>query len=348
MTEPSLFKVMKKSSTMILSGILLAGLVSCNKQEAGAVREELPSQSAEIEFCLASDAAIQMDTKSATMATEGAINNFQILVFNSDGKIDGYGSTTSSTATVKVTRGASKQCYAVVNSSEDLSTIATKSALLAKVSYLKNNSLSGLEMVGSVTKDLSSASSCEIPVTRFAAKVVIDKITPAFTNAAHSAMEFKVVAIYLTNVNGQSTYDMATNTLKWYNQLKYVSGECNALLADMSINKTITAAAPLNEKHYFYCYANPSSQTTEGGASFSARQTRLVIETTLGGTTYYYPINIASASGTLNYNTAYEITNLKITGLGSDNPDVTPKKGSISFTVKVTDWATGFSKEVEY
>lgn len=340
---------MKKSLLFFLGSILVAGLVSCNKQEAEASRKALPAESGEIEFCLASDAAIQMETtKSATIAAEGAINNFQILVFNSDGKIDGYGSTNTSSVTVKITRSASKLCYAVVNSAEDLSKVATKSELLAKVSYLKNNSLSGLEMIGSVTKDLSSATSCEIPVTRFAAKVVIDKITPAFTNAVHQGMEFKVVSIYLINVNGQSTYDMATSTLKWYNQLKYVSGECNALLADIAINKTITAAAPLTDKHYFYCYANPSSQTTEGGSSFSARQTKLVIETTLGGTTYYYPINIAGSSNTLNYNTAYEITNLKITGLGSDNPDVAPKKGSISFTVKATDWATGFSKEVEY
>lgn len=340
---------MKHALIFSIFSISLLGLLSCNKQEASAPLEEGKSvQRSAIEFCLEPDAAMIAETKSATIAAEGAINNFQILVFNPNGMIDAYGSTTADKISIKISKADNMTCYAVVNSSEDLSTISSKSALLAKMSYLKNNSLSGLEMIGSVTKDMSAATTCSIPVTRYAAKVSINKITPAFTNTAHQGMEFKIVSMYLINVNGQCPYSQTPGTLSWYNQLKYVSGDCNALISEQGINKVITASSPLTTPHYFYCYANPTTTDTEGGTSFTARPTRLVIETTLGGTTYYYPITIVGKSNTLNCNTSYEVTNLKITGLGSSSPDVTPKKGSISFTVKATDWTTGFSKEVEY
>jgi hypothetical protein len=68
------------------------------------------------------------------------------------------------------------------------------------------------------------------------------------------------------------------------------------------------------------------------------------VETTLAGKTYYYPVNIPTPVA----NTLYQITNMKITGLGSDSPDKLVEKGTISVSITVTDWSTGFSKEVEY
>ena len=47
-------------------------------------------------------------------------------------------------------------------------------------------------------------------------------------------------------------------------------------------------------------------------------------------------------------NTVYQITNMKITGLGTDTPDAVVQKGSLSVSLTVTDWSTGFSTEVEY
>jgi hypothetical protein len=39
---------------------------------------------------------------------------------------------------------------------------------------------------------------------------------------------------------------------------------------------------------------------------------------------------------------------MKITGVGTDTPDAVVQKGSLSMSLTVTDWSTGFSKEVEY
>ena len=280
--------------------------------------------------------------------------DIQVLVFNSDGNLVAFGknNASSSNLTISLPTGVVK-CYAVVNSSEDLSSVSKESVLLQKSSYLKNNATSKMEMIGSATKTVSTGvNSVTIAVKRFAAKVQIDKITPAFTSPAHKAMEFKLTGIYLINVNGLCPYSQAstasTDNGLWYNRQKYVSGECNSLISDrfdspVTLQLSADTVTPYTTSHYLYCYPNPTA-TDSSADSWSHRYTRLVVETTLADKTYYYPINIPTPAA----NTLYQITNMKITGLGSDSPDKLVEKGTISVSITVTDWSTGFSKEVEY
>jgi len=324
-------------------------MVSCNKQEAQALNDTEPiGEPISVEFTLDGGEVMNAQTKSTSAAAETAVNNFQILVFNSNGMLDGYGkSDDGSKLSVKLTRGNGKRCYAVVNCTEDLSTVGTKDDLLSYQTSLSDNSLSGLLMIGDVEKDLTTSTSCSIPVTRFCAKVMLDRITVAFTSPAHQAMDFSIKGIYLVNVNGMMSFEM-DGSGDWKNPLKYVSSDCNSLISDTSLNIAVTSSSPMTSQRYFYCYANPTTEDTQGGTTFSSRYTRLVIEATLGSATYYYPINIVGTNNLLLSNYCYEITNLTITGVGSDSPDVVPKKGSVNFTVSVTDWKSGFSKQVEY
>ena len=279
--------------------------------------------------------------------------DIKVLVFNSAGNMVGYAenAASSSTISMSIPTGTIK-CYAVVNSSENLKGVIKESGLTSKVSYLKNNATSKMEMIGSATKTVSAGvNSITIPVKRFAAKVQIDKITPAFTAPAHKALECKLTGIYLVNVNGSCPYTLtstAGSTDYWYNKMKYVSGDCNALISDklsspVTLQASADAVTPYTTSHYLYCYPNPAT-TDSSSSTWSNRYTRLVVETTLGGTTYYYPVNIPTPAA----NTLYQITNMKITGLGSDSPDKLVEKGTISVSITVTDWSTGFSKEVEY
>ena len=283
-----------------------------------------------------------------------AAGDIQVLVFNNEGDLLAYGINAASSSTISMSiPTGTVECYAVVNSSDDLSSIATKTNFLKRLSHLKNNTTSRMEMLGSVSKTVAAgANSVSIAVKRFASKVQIDKITPAFAAPAHRAMEFKLVGIYLINVNGTCPYTMvptaASESTSWYNKRKYVSGDCNHLITDKFSTHVImqTSAGevtPYSTPHYLYCYPNPVT-TDVSTTTWSERISRLVVETMLGGTTYYYSVNIPTPQ----CNTVYQITNMKITGIGTDTPDAVVQKGSISVSLTVTDWSTGFSKEVEY
>ena len=325
--------------------------LACSKENPS---EQVPegTQMATLEVNVSDGVATRATSvKDSQIGT--AAGDIQVLVFNSAGNLVGFGENAASSSNISISvPTGSVKCYAVVNSSEDLSSVSKESTLTSKVSYLKNNSVTKMEMIGSASKTIASgANSVSIPVKRFAAKVQIDKITPAFTAPAHKAQEFKLTGIYLVNVNGSCPYTLtstAGSTDYWYNKMKYVSGDCNALISDklsspVTLQASADAVTPYTTSHYLYCYPNPVT-TDSSSSSWSNRYTRLVVETTLGGTTYYYPVNIPTPAA----NTLYQITNMKITGLGSNSPDKLVEKGSLSVSIPVTAWSTGFSKEVEY
>ena len=335
---------------LFMAFVAIASL-ACSKENPS---EQVPegTQMATLEVNVSDGVATRATSvKDSQIGT--AAGDIQVLVFNSAGNLVGFGenAASSSNISISVLTGTVK-CYAVVNSSEDLSSVSKESTLTSKVSYLKNNSVTKMEMIGSASKTIATgANSMSIPVKRFAAKVQIDKITPAFTAPAHKAQEFKLTGIYLVNVNGSCPYTLtstAGSTDYWYNKMKYVSGDCNALISDklsspVTLQASADAVTPYTTAHYLYCYPNPVT-TDSSSSTWSNRYTRLVVETTLGGTTYYYPVNIPAPAA----NTLYQITNMQITGLGSDSPDKLVEKGSVSVSITVTDWSTGFSKEVEY
>ena len=338
----------KRGLFMAFMAILSLACTKENPSEQAPEQAQMATLQVNVSDVVTTRATSVKDSQIGT--GEGDI---QVLVFNTDGNLVAFGknNASSSNLTISMPTGVVK-CYAVVNSTEDLSSVSKENVLLQKSSYLKNNATSKMEMIGSATKTVSAGvNSVTIPVKRFAAKVQIDKITPAFTAPAHKAQEFKLTGIYLVNVNGSCPYTLtstAGSTDYWYNKMKYVSGDCSALISDklsspVTLQASADAVTPYTTSHYLYCYPNPVT-TDSSSSTWSNRYTRLVVETTLGGTTYYYPVNIPAPAA----NTLYQITNMKITGLGSDSPDKLVEKGSLSVSITVTDWSTGFSKEVEY
>ena len=305
----------------------------------------------EISFSLAGSGPV---TRSTSPAEESAVNHLQILVFNSADNLVSYGEANSGTLSATVPLGiGGHKVFAVTNVTEDLSSCSTPSILTSKMSYLKDNSAAGLQMIGSVSdQTFTSGSTVTVEVRRFASKVEIDEIVTDFKAAAYKNQKFDVTGIYLINVNGSCPYSQIAASGTWYNQMEYVSGECNSLIADkFSSPVTIQTAGgrvtPYTKKHYFYCYANPTTADAHRG-NWSPRRTRLVVETKLGERVYYYPIDIVGTGNVLDLNTSYTVTKLTITGPGVDHPDDLLDNGTVSFTVTVKDWTSGFTKTVTY
>ena len=341
---------MKKllSATLLLSLCLASCDIVEFKAPADAGKQV---QWGEVSFSLSGNA---LETRSTTQAAESAVTNLQVLVYNASGNLVAYAGANSGTVSATVPLGiAGHTVYAVTNVPDDLSLCSTPSSLTSKVSYLKDNSAAGLQMIGSVSNQtFTSASTVNVEVRRFAAKVEIDEITCAFTAAAFRSQEFSVTGVYLINVNGTCPYSQVPAAGTWYNKMQYESGECNALISDklsspVRIQTTSGQVTPYTTKHYFYCYANPTTTDAHRG-NWSPRRTRLVVETRLGSHVYYYPIDIVGTGNILNLNTSYTVTKLTVTGPGVDHPDDLLDNGTVNFTVTVKDWETGFSKTVTY
>ena len=306
-----------------------------------------------VSFALSGDMN-PVSTRSTSQAEETAISNLQILVYNASNNLVAYAKANAGTLSAKVPlKVAGHTVYAVTNVSADLSGCSTPTDLNAQISYLKDNTLSGLQMIGKQEGLLfESGQTVNIEVRRFASKVEIDQITTAFTAVAYQKQAFTLTGIYLINVNGTCPYSQTATAGTWYNQMQYESGDCNALISEkfsspVTIQTSTGQVTPHSTKHYFYCYANPTTTDKHRG-DWSPRRTRLVVETKLGERVYYYPIDIVGAGNILDLNTIYKVTKLTITGPGTDHPDDPLDNGTVNFTVTVKNWASGFEKMVEY
>ena len=308
---------MKKS--IFAFAAALAALVACNKNDVAPMQPQNQESLVPCELTVGICGAMTKAT-AVSADNEAKVNNLQVFVFRGD-DLDAYASVDNAQELTLSCTAGDRVVYALVNA-PDYSAVPGKAALLAKVSELSANSLTNFEMVGSKSVTLPQSEKVSIDVNRIASRVVLKKITRSFTSEALQALNFKVDAIYLINVAGNTSYDLSAAPAKWYNVAEN-KNELASLLYDAPAS-LITNGQSYSTAHTFYAYPNDLATNT----------TRLVIETTLGETKYYYPINLPEMAA----NKSDEIEEVKITRPGSDNPDEPVSFADATFSINVIDW----------
>ena len=308
---------MKKS--IFAFAAALAALVACNKNEATPMQPQNQESLVPCELTVGICGAMTKAT-GVTTDNEAKVNKLQIFVFRGD-DLDAYASVENAKELTLSCTAGEREVYALVNA-PDYSSVPGKAALLAKVSELSVNTLTNFEMVGSKSVTLPQTGTVSIDVNRIASRVVLKKITRNFTSAALQALDFTVDAIYLVNVAGNTSYDLTAAPSTWYNVAEN-KGELASLLADTPV-APIAQGQAYDTDHTFYAYPNDLAVNT----------TRIVIETTLGTSKYYYPINLPEMAA----NKSYEIEEVVLTRPGSDNPDEPVSFADATFSINVIDW----------
>ena len=306
--------------------------VACNK-ELPTAKVENPSESvqmAELNLSIVGNAPV---TKSADADFDGdhsEVVNIQFFVF--DGEVlDAYKKITSGLSTSMTVKSGEKTVWAVANA-PDISNVTTLTQLKAVSSTLLNNA-SNFVMVGSNTGTVPSEDPIEIEVKRIASRVVVKKVTAAFTNPAYASMSCKLVKMFLINAPGDINLELTSAPTTWYAQRTYeaVSGLTDFLSTSGGNHELNTAA--YDTDCYHYCYPNPTTADSQSG-TWSARHTRMVIEVLLGSETFYYPVTLP----VLEPGKSYEIENLTITRKGSSNPDQPISLSDATFEISVKPW----------
>ena len=300
----------------------------------------------------------EAQTKATSYVTnqtyETAINNVQILVFDSSGALNAYVDAGTKTGSITInTTAGSKTVWAVVNG-PDLSSVTTVSGLSAMPIDLGDNSTTasaGFVMAGSTTCTVSSSTAtASISVRRFVARVALAKVSNSLPNSYGS---LTVNSVALINVVGNQNLNGSASISTWYNKMGRKDGATSSLqiidgvthtascptLTFKSVGSSVANGSSLTPSTPYLFYTYPNSTTTDATGwteSFTARKTRLVVTATISGMKYYYPIVIDTPTR----NTAYTVE-LTITGLGSTDPDKPVVKGSINASVTVQGWSAG-------
>lgn len=306
--------------------------VACNK-ELPTAKVDLPSESvqmAELNLSVVGNAPATKSTSDEYDDAVSAVSNIQFFVF--DGEVlDAYKKITSGLSTSMTVKTGDKTIWAVVNA-PDISNVTTLTQLKAVSSTLLD-SATRLVMVGSNTGTVPSEDPIEIEVKRIASRVVVKKVTAAFTNPAYASMTCSLVKMYLINVAADTNLELSAAPTSWYAQRAYesVSG-LNDHISSSCGNHNLNNSA-YDTDCFHYCYPNPTVADSQS-STWSARHTRMVIEVLLGSETFYYPVTLP----VLEPGKSYEIENLTITRKGSNNPDQPISLSEADFEISVKEW----------
>lgn len=317
----------------------LSMFIGCNQNAT----PERPGRKAEVTVSIS---APSMGTKVSVndMPNDGNVKRLDVFIYKDNGVLESHGSITNATSLAISSSTGSKEIWAIVNG-PDLSSVSedgtsTLAQLKAISIALGDNAADGFVMTGSKNVTLEGNTPVSIDVYRVATRVVIKKITKNFSVAANQAKEFKIVGIYLTNVQGANDLGLESfqaSSGTWFNKMMHEDSNSHAYLYD-NVNRVVNDS--YETAHYFYGMPNDTAVADDVYAgNWSKRLTRLVIEATLDGETMYYPItmNLGFAR-----NKSYEFNEVIITKKGSNDPDTPVNSEDIAINVTVKDWETVF------
>lgn len=270
-------------------------------------------------------------------------SNAQIFVYNKLGKLEAKSGpvTTKDGISLSIIPGT-KTIWALVNAPTMSLDLGTSETPESKKSLLSDNALNKLVMSGSKSVSVTSSTSVSVEVKHIAAKIVLDKITRAFTDVNLAEVPMTLKKVYMSNVAADCDYACsgAAPTV-WNCKLGVFDNpiQNGALIVDTGLSEPLAEGATYSIAHTFYVYPNPTTQDSTSD-TWSPRKTRLVLECEYNGKTSYYPITINT--DTIERNKVYHITGLTLKRPGSQNSEkkdpMVSSEVNCTFGVTVSNW----------
>lgn len=339
-----------KTRIIIASAALAAiTLAACSRDEA-PVREPEPEYTLKVNVGIPATRAVIAAGNTDDMTA----HTVQVFVYNASGQLEktsgmkDYGSDISLT----ISPGA-KTVWALVNAPLE-SGPASLDDFPVTSTPLSANTPSNLVMSGYAGVTVTGNDDITVNVRHIAAKVVLDKITRSFENAAYAGIPMTLTAIYMSNVAAVSDYDVTgAEPSEWICKKGILADPpvCANLLVDAPLNGDLGEGKTYSTVHTFYVYPNPTGEDSDA-EEWCARKTRLVLKCDYNGRVCYYPITIPgsgpeSNADVIERNKVYHITALTLTRPGSTDPDSKyPEVSSdvnCTFQITVSNWEEDYT-----
>lgn len=338
--------MVKRTGHILLLALALAGvapLSSCHRDPVPA------DDSLTVEFSLADMAEEEGVTRvqggTSLSSNEQRINRWAVYVFNSSGNYVTHGTQTSvsnnSTSIRKTLAVGTYTVCAVVNYPTGWTppSNVTLNSLKGTSSSLADNSATSLVMFGQEDNVSITATSTgkAIRVYRLVARLGIQSIRVQMTSAFYASQPFLLKGVYVTNVMSETTFGTDANASSstysnrnmWYNTMGWMTSGSRtnpacpqAIVGDRGLGTngngvSIAQNGTYSTAHYFYVCPNTYSGTDTHAATWSRRRTRIIIEGTIGGVTYYWQVNVQPQAR----NNSYVLAQATITRPGSTDPE---------------------------
>lgn len=350
-----IFKNMKERILLIAFAAL--ALASCSK-ETSLSQENTDRQVCELTVNIHQESMPLTKTGNAfdtELEYEKAINSLQLFIFDTDGLIRHYCTVEKNNDAYKKTvtiSAGEKHVWAVANY-KDLSTIMTEDELKASVVKLEDNSTEadkGFVMADNQSVNLTGISaSITLTLRRMVGRIALQSIKNSLP-AAYGALTIN--RVFISNVVGNQNLNGDAEPVVWYNQegrkdetprniTHIIDGSTYKASCESLTFKNVNSGIDLGSSldfdgdYVFYGMPNNESASPYGFMDqFAPQMTVLVVDASINGKTYYYPVVMSEG---IMRNASYTVY-LTITDLGSDDPNYPPLRGSLNVTVNVKEW----------
>lgn len=355
---------MRKSILCLLSLTALF-MVSCSKEDS----PESSQENAAAKVCLNIKGEPAFQTKASGVghgvnADDNTVNTLEIFIFRNtgsgsadNGHLELYKKYSASDLTnglsgleLTVSTGK-KTIYAICNShnTDNFAGVNTLTLFKKEISLLKNENLKNFTMSGFKDVELNASNEITIKVSRMVARVKLSSVRTAFAGTPLEGSTLQNVKAYLINVHPEKYLWNGSDRsgAQILNLAKYVENDSKSLAMSGMLYESIADKvddAGNSTARWFYAFENSIEQENSTANDYF---TRLVIEGTLNGVTYYYPINVnrtgfGYVSSTdikpgIERNKSYELS-VVISKAGSLDPNVPIVNGTVSVSVNVEDW----------
>lgn len=292
---------------LLLSGCmaLLLSIASCD-----TLQEVIDGRPASVTFA----------TKEGTTKVTGenpsgeqAIASLTATAFRPDGLIDGQQEGTATSVTVECTTG---ERDFIITANIDVSSAASKADMEAISMDIEDIAPERIPMTSHLHRKVEPVNpTIQTALERHVSKSYIKSVTLDMASGHLASLPFTLVSAYNTNVAADTRIDGSFTTGRYINRTGY-RGEASAMTHD-DISLDMTSGQKHLIPHSLYLFPNPQEEDSFDRDTWSPRHTRTVLEATLGGTSYYYPVTLPVTGA----NVSYEFENVLIARTGSLHPE---------------------------
>ena len=340
--------------TSMLAASLLFGAVSCRDNEISV--PEGKEQTVRLDLIAPGAGTRAAGDLVADSEQERTVHRVNVFAFDhSDGTVSSSVSVSAGEVDdimaieLRVPRKA-VDIYVVANApAGSLSAVRTLSELEQVSSQFIDNSASSFVMKGAAENiDPEARPSISIELERVASKVILKKVTKAFSSASLQSKDVRLKDVRLVNVTrnvvlyGEPDAAPAADDASYINPRSFVETG-TGMVGAADLNYEVTAEGTELENGGIALYFYPNAAAESPSVEEEDYVTKLVLTVGVGDKDYYYPIGIVQNAGENGRNLIYEVENVMLTLLGND-PEVGPNpyinKKSAIVTLNVLDWNT--------
>lgn len=204
-------------------------------------------------------------------------------------------------------------------------------------------------MSGTTSINAGTSSMYSLDLQPLMSEVILRSLRCDFSSRSYRNETLKDIKVYLTNVCCACA--ILPNTGSHSSEYMNIGRADSTSLSSLSHPEYIyshpgfeAGSAQIRPDLHFYCYPNDEKEETLGTPF-----TRLVIEGTIGGKRYYYPINVNRRSGSsgVGRNTVY-ILDVVLTRRGTTDPDTAVDSGMAEICMQVEKWNEKNAQYVTY